>query len=85
MLTGGPAWKIDLLNGDPDGGGASYGPAALAGYPVITVPVGLVSGLPVGVSFSGGAFSEPRLIALAYAFEQATRARTRPAYAPVSL
>jgi amidase len=85
MLTGGPAWKIDLLNGDPDGGGASYGPAALAGYPVISVPVGLVAGLPIGVSFSGRAFSEPRLIALAYAFEQATRARTRPAYATVSL
>ncbi|HEY7975370.1 MAG TPA: amidase [Ktedonobacterales bacterium] len=85
MLTGSPAWKIDLLNGDPDGGGASYGPAALAGYPVVTVPVGAVAGLPVGVSFCGRAFSEPRLIALAYAFEQVTLARTRPAYAAVSL
>lgn len=85
MLTGGPAWKIDLLNGNPDGGGSSYGPAALAGYPAITVPVGMVAGLPVGVTFSGRAFSEPRLIALAYAFEQATLARTRPTYASVSL
>ncbi len=85
MLTGAPAWKIDLLNGDPDGGGSSYGPSALAGYPVINVPVGMVNGLPVGVSFCGRAFSEPRLIALAYAFEQATLARTRPTYASVTL
>lgn len=85
MLTGGPAWKIDLLNGDPDGGGSSYGPAALAGYPVITVPAGLIGGMPVGVSFTGRAFSEPRLIALAYAFEQATLARTRPTYQVTTL
>ncbi|HZC06569.1 MAG TPA: amidase [Ktedonobacterales bacterium] len=85
MLTGGPAWKIDLLDGDPDGGGSSYGPAALAGYPVVTVPVGLIAGLPVGVSFCGRAFSEARLIALAYAFEQATLARTRPTYAVTTL
>jgi amidase len=85
MLTGAPAWKIDLLNGDPDGGGSSYGPAALAGYPAITVPVGMVAGLPVGVTFSGRAFSEPKLIALAYAFEQVTLARTRPTYAATTL
>lgn len=80
MLTGGPAWKIDQLNGDPDGGGSSYGPAALAGYPTINVPVGAVAGMPIGVTFCGRAFSEPRLIALAYAFEQATLARFRPTY-----
>ncbi|HEX2350420.1 MAG TPA: amidase [Ktedonobacterales bacterium] len=85
-LTGGPAWKIDLLNGDPSGGGGgSSGPAALAGYPIITVPLGMVAGLPIGASFTGTAFSEPKLIALAYAFEQATLARTRPTYAPAIL
>lgn len=80
MLTGAPAWKIDLVNGDPGGGGSSSGPAALAGYPAITVPAGMVSGLPIGVTFTGRAFSEPRLIALAHAYEQATHARIRPAY-----
>jgi amidase len=85
MLTDGPAWKIDLLNGDPSGASGSYGPAALAGYPVITVPVGIVAGLPIGVTFTGAAFSEPKLIALAYAFEQATLARARPAYTPAIL
>ena len=85
MLTNGPTWKIDLLNGDRSGGGGSSGPAALAGYPIITVPVGMVAGLPIGVSFTGRAYSEPRLIALAYAFEQATQARTRPTYAPTVL
>jgi amidase len=81
MPTGGPAWMIDLVNGDARGGGSSSGPAALAGYPAITVPAGMVSGLPLGVTFMGRAWSEPRLIALAYAFEQATHARVRPAYA----
>ncbi|HEX8996216.1 MAG TPA: amidase [Ktedonobacterales bacterium] len=85
MLTGAPAWKIDLLNGDPGGGGSSYGPAALAGYPAINVPVGAIAGLPVGVTFCGRAFSEPQLIALAYAFEQATLARFRPTYATSTL
>ncbi|HEX9039032.1 MAG TPA: amidase [Ktedonobacterales bacterium] len=80
MPTGGPAWMIDLVNGDPSGGGGSSGPAALAGYPAITVPAGMVAGLPVGVTFMGQAYSEPRLIALAYAFEQATLARGRPTY-----
>lgn len=85
MLSGAPAWKIDQLNGDPDRGGSSSGPAALAGYPCINVPVGAVSGMPVGVTFTGRAFTEPRLIALAYAFEQATLGRIRPAYATSTL
>ncbi|MGH2505067.1 MAG: amidase family protein, partial [Ktedonobacterales bacterium] len=85
MPSGGPAWMIDLVNGDPSGGGGSSGPAALAGYPVITVPAGMVSGLPIGVSFTGRAWSEGRLIALAYAFEQATQARVRPTYASSAL
>ena len=78
--TGGPAWLIDLVNGD--GGTASApGPstvAAVAGYPHITVPGGYVRGLPIGISFFGRAWSEPTLIKLAYAYEQATRHRRPP-------
>jgi len=78
--TGGPAWLIDLVNGDSHAGGFTS-PAAVAGYPHITVPMGEVSGLPVGLSFVGGAWSEPTLLRLAYAFEQATRHRRAPAFA----
>ena len=67
----------DCVNGDHFTGGSST-PAAVAGYPSITVPAGLVFGLPVGISFIGAAWSEARLLALAYAFEQATMARRRP-------
>ncbi len=69
-LTGHPAWLIDDVLGDCHSWGTS-GPAAVAGYPSITVPAGQVRGLPVGLSFTGPAWSEPRLIALAHAFEQA--------------
>jgi amidase len=75
--TGSPAWKTDLVNGDHFLG-ASSTPAAVAGYPSITVPAGFVEGLPVGISFIGRAWTEPRLIALAYAYEQATRHRRAP-------
>ena len=79
--TAGPAWVIDLVNGDHFGGGsAAY--AAVAGYPSITVPAGAVVGLPVGVSFIGRAWSEPTLIGIAYAFEQATRHRRPPGFLP---
>jgi amidase len=81
--TGGPAWVIDLVNGD--GGTASVpGPStvtSVAGYPHITVPAGYFRGLPVGISFFGRAWSEPTLIKLAYAYEQATKHRRPPTFA----
>jgi amidase len=76
--TVGLAWLTDLVNGDHYTGGNSSTAAAVAGYPHITVPAGYVQGLPVGVSFIGTAWSEPRLIQYAYAYEQATRARRPP-------
>ena len=79
--TTGPAHKIDLLYGDRDTGGSST-PAAVAGYPSITVPAGHVFGLPVGVSFFGRAYSEPTLLKLAFAFEQATKVRQPPKFLP---
>jgi amidase len=77
--TGSPAWTTDLINGDHFTG-ASSTPAAVAGYPSITVPAGETLGLPVGLSFIGRAWSEPRLIALAYAYEQATKHRRPPTF-----
>jgi amidase len=79
--TGGPAWLTDLLDGDHFGGGSS-GAAAVAGYPNVTVPAGFVFGMPVGISFFGRAWSEPVLIRLAYAFEQATKVRRAPKFLP---
>ena len=79
--TGGPAWLTDLINGDHSAGGSSNA-AAVAGYPNINVTAGFVSGLPVGISFFGRAWSEPTLIKLAYSFEQATKARQSPRFLP---
>ena len=77
--TGGPAWLTDLINGDHSAGGSSNA-AAVAGYPNINVTAGFISGLPVGISFFGRAWSEPTLIKLAYSFEQATKARQAPRF-----
>ncbi len=75
-----PAWLTDFIRGDNSGEDFSS-PAAVAGYPHITVPAGQVQGLPVGISFVGGAWSEPTLIRLAYAYEQASRQRQAPTFA----
>lgn len=79
--TGGPAWLTDLANGDHAVGGSSNA-AAVAGYPNINVPAGLVFGLPVGISFFGRAWSEPVLLKIAYGFEQRVKARKPPQLLP---
>ena len=79
--TLGPAWPTDLLNGDHITGSSST-PAAVAGYPSITVPAGWVGSLPVGILFMGRAWSESRLIGLAFAYEQATKHRRPPRFLP---
>jgi len=79
--TGGPAWLTDLVNGDHGAGGSSNA-AAVAGYPNVNVTAGYLSGLPVGISFFGRAWSEPTLIRLAYSFEQGTKARQAPKFLP---
>lgn len=79
--SGGPAWMIDLVNGDQPGWDMeSTSFAAVAGYPHITVPAGSIFGLPIGISFFGRAWQEPALLKLAYAFEQATRVRKPPQF-----
>ncbi len=79
--TGSPAWKTDLVNGDAYTVSSSS-PAAVSGYPNITVPMGYVDGLPVGISFFGRAWSEPLLIELAYSFEKGTKYRRAPEFIP---
>ena len=82
--TSGPAWLTDLVNGDSSSAAGPSTIAAVAGYPHITVPMGYVGGLPVGLSFFGRAWSESTLIRLAYAYEQATRHRHPPAFLPTA-
>ncbi len=81
--TDGPPWPIDLITGDHFLGGSST-PAAVSGYPSITVPSGYIFGLPVGISFFGRAWSEPTLIRLAYAYERSSRHRRAPAFLPTA-
>ena len=79
--TGSPAWKTDLINGDNIKlSSSAY--AALSGYPNINVPMGFIGDLPVGISFYGRAWSEPKLIEIAYAYEQGTLHRRAPEYLP---
>jgi amidase len=81
--SGGPAWLTDYINGDHYVGGSSS-PAAVAGYPSITVPAGYTRGLPVGITFVGAAWTEAKLIRYAYAFEQATQVRRSPQFLPTA-
>jgi len=80
--TGGPAWLTDLVNGDSSMSPSPSTIAAVAGYPHVTVPMGSYRGLPIGLSFFGRAWSEPTLLRIAYAYEQATRHRQPPRFAP---
>jgi len=79
-ITNGPACCIDLVNGDYDNGPSLSTPAAITGFPHITIPMGLLHGLPVGISFYAGPYTEPALISMAYAYEQASLKRVMPAY-----
>jgi len=79
-ITTGPAWCIDIVNGDYSTGVDFSSPAAMAGYPHLTVPMGAVQGLPVGLSFVGIAWSEAILLGLGYAYEQASKLRRAPAF-----
>ena len=81
--TAAPAWKIDAANGDQIGGGGAGGLAAVAGYPHLTVPMGTVMGLPVGLSIMGPAWSEARLLGYGYAYEQAAKVKVTPRFLAV--
>ncbi len=76
----GPSWCIDLINGDHWTGYGAYGPAATTGYPSITVPMGTLNELPIGISFFGRPYDEPGLLAIAYAYEQASKNRMAPKF-----
>ena len=82
--TIGPSWLIDPILKDHFAGGGAGGPAAIAGYPHLTVPMGLVDGLPVGLSFIGAAWTDAKLLAYGYAFEQVSHARRAPRYLPTA-
>lgn len=78
--TNGFPWCVDPMNGDFFTGYGTYGPAAVCGYPSITIPMGNADGLPVGISFIGQAYNEPRLIQIGYAYEQVSKKRTVPTF-----
>jgi amidase len=77
-----PAWLIDAVNGDQISGGGGGGAAAVAGYPHLTVPMGHVKGLPVGLSFIGPQWSDALILSLGYAYEQASQKRIEPRFLP---
>ena len=77
-----PAWPIDAVNGDQISGGGAGSLAAVAGYPHLTVPMGMVRGLPVGLSFIGGKWTDAKILSLGYAYEQATQLRAEPRFLP---
>jgi amidase len=79
-VTNGPAWKIDLVNGDNFTGPAASQLPAVAGYPHLTVPMGAVEGLPIGISFIGGKWADAEVLAVGHAYEQASKARVAPAF-----
>jgi amidase len=79
--SGGPAWLTDHVVGDHFSGGSSS-LAAVSGYSSITVPAGYIHGLPVGISFISGPYQEPKLIRIAYSFEQSTKVRVPPQFKP---
>jgi amidase len=83
--SNGPVWMIDLISGDCGSGYVSSSSMpAVAGYPSITVPAGFIKELPIGISFFGRAYSEPTLIKIAYAYEQASKARRKPKFLPTA-
>ena len=84
-VTNGLSWCIDLINGDYDTGFSFSTPAAIAGYPHITIPMGIIHNLPIGLSFMGSAYSESQLISFAYSYEQATKKRMQPAFIASSI
>ena len=84
-FTNGPACCIDLVNGDYENGPSLSTPAAITGFPHITVPMGLFHGLPIGISFYGEPYTEPALITIAYAYEQASLKRIKPPFQKVLL
>ena len=81
----GPSWCIDWVNGDYGTGYGFSSPAAIAGYPHITVPMGFVSNLPIGLSFFGKAYDEAGLLSLAFAYEQISKNRKAPGFLKTNL
>ncbi|MGZ3998957.1 MAG: amidase, partial [Flavisolibacter sp.] len=73
---------VDFVKGEFFSGSGAYGPAAMAGYPSITVPMGNINELPIGLSFISSAYDETNLIAIGYAYEQASKKRTKPSFKP---
>jgi amidase len=80
--TTGVAWKTDIVNGDQYSGPSASALPAIAGYPHLTVPMGMIEGLPLGISFVGTAWDDERVLQAGYAYEQASKARMEPTFKP---